>query len=665
MTVPSQAGWTLTITLESPFALSGGSPDQPGLDHVINRRRINQKDHAVVSGTLLRGILRDSAQSLAAACAPSVFGQDAVDWLFGTPSQPPGVPTDTGLAAREEGALKNSTMHGWAQNMLPLPSALVVDDLISDQPLPDTSGIYHRVSLDPDLGSAREGHLQMIELPWPVGTAVSFSGSLRLGPSAASSSGSATSSPAERAEKLLRQAVTLLTRYAIGGFRSAGFGRVLEAKLTPLPSPPTIAVSVPSLSLEPGRRTLLRVRADRPMVVSTQRASDNHGVSAATLSGAVLKGALAAMLGQTLKEDAIAQALSALRFGEAQPVPAGQGLTNTVARSAVLPRSWIRTVTADGTARYVNLAFVPASTLPPDEIPAGPFDFKSADYAALSAGLGLSATSPARTTATRTAMDYQRGAGRFDPDSNAGAVFAYTAVCPHDEGGSPIDWELAIDVPDGIDAQALNRISVALRRGWDRVGKTGARLTLTAARTVGSPQISDAVLLDRPDDGQGAAAVKAAIMLQTPAALLDPARKAQATDLNTRYQDYFAAQGCTLEATFAAHQLAGGYQALRYSPSPDGYCPWILTSPGSVFVLGFPDRDSARTALTRWQAAGLPPPDWLDGRSWRTNPFVTENGFAAIQCLDPAQTEIAAPAPSSRPGQTPYALDFGILAERV
>ena len=73
------------------------------------------------------------------------------------------------------------------------------------------------------------------------------------------------------------------------------------------------------------------------------------------------------------------------------------------------------------------------------------------------------------------------------------------------------------------------------------------------------------------------------------------------------------------------------------------YLPWVLTAPGSVFVLkaqaGF--EEAAQGRLAQWTTEGLPLPAWVetryestpgagDGGTWHRNPFIPENGFGEV-----------------------------------
>ncbi|MCT8268016.1 hypothetical protein NYQ83_12095 [Afifella sp. JA880] len=138
------------------------------------------------------------------------------------------------------------------------------------------------------------------------------------------------------------------------------------------------------------------------------------------------------------------------------------------------------------------------------------------------------------------------------------------------------------------------------------------------------------------------------IVLQTPAHLLDipQIRRLQNGE---RLQDVYAdLLRDVLEPTaatavdwekleiFARHEWAGGRQAVRYDREIGGepsYYPYLLTKPGTVFILPVAEADAkAQDALSGSIAEiarlGLPSTDRI--RGWERAPFLRECGFGDV-----------------------------------
>jgi hypothetical protein len=89
-----------------------------------------------------------------------------------------------------------------------------------------------------------------------------------------------------------------------------------------------------------------------------------------------------------------------------------------------------------------------------------------------------------------------------------------------------------------------------------------------------------------------------------------------------------------LKRYFASQSLAGGYYLHRRFRSQEKYSPWLLTDPGSVFLLKIVQPNDAKQVslvqelIERWYFSGLPPYD--SSLEWRNCPYVRENGYGEI-----------------------------------
>jgi hypothetical protein len=73
----------------------------------------------------------------------------------------------------------------------------------------------------------------------------------------------------------------------------------------------------------------------------------------------------------------------------------------------------------------------------------------------------------------------------------------------------------------------------------------------------------------------------------------------------------------------------GGYQATRFRPWNPTYHPFVVTEPGSVFLL----HGDIEEDLEQLARGGLPLPLFQKANplDWRNCPFVPQNGFGAIR----------------------------------
>ena len=548
------------VTLESPFLMRGIEGSDFGVDAAQLR---DASGRALIPGDQVRGVLRQAVRELAAAdAAPALDERD----LFGR-------------APKEAtGQVDEARGH------------LVVGDLAAD--CPPTGEVLPRVALDAGTGSARRGHLQMVELVAPIGAEVTFTGSLLL--FAPAGSGAAI-------VDALRLALAMVP--AIGAHKTVGFGRVVRTELT-MPSAP-VAMTPPQAAASPGGRFVWSFGVDRPLLVSSRRVEANVLAGAEVIPGGVLKGALARRL--TLGGVDIAAApwvdlLSDLHVGHAFPVKDG------LERGRALPLS-IATNRA-GDALRDELLEADARLLE-GEVPAFRPDWKG-DTAEtevrrrLGIGGGLD-----QIMRTRTAIEPERGAAA------EGSLFSFKMIDP-----AGVRWQAVVDTAD-IAAAELGSVLSLLEAGLDGIGKTDASMLAPALDPAPPPQ-GIAPVPHHPDHY--------AIMLETPALIIDTPALENGQMLHRAFADYFEeASGGTLSLVrfFASQSWAGGIVALRRKP----YRPFVLVDAGACFLLqGDPDR------LRDWLRFGLPQPAWAvaEGLDWRACVYLRENGFGAIS-LDRAR----------------------------
>lgn len=451
-----------------------------------------------------------------------------------------------------------------------LRGALVFSDLRAEGPLAKPTPST-RVEIDdktPDApGTVREGHLVVTELVALPGAEVQFLGKIY----------GHAENEAQAVEwiALLRAAATHVS--AIGSMKSAGFGEVVSVDLSKLQ---VVALSAAPVA-PPAGRVAVALSFDRPFLVDAQRVADNVVASSETVPGGVIKGALAAALralGQPPENDADFSALSITHA-----VPEGSS-------RAVLPLSW---VWLPDEARFADVLADPGLALGEQRFVTRP-DWKPAQIQAAETlrgvkrvGLGLS----------------DRAHVRIDPETGAAvdqALFFTTLVDP----GQTL-WRSEIDF-GAIPAPKQALYWGALMAGLDRVGSTGARVSVQALGAAPAPTTVT------PGDWL--------VVLETEAVLGDPAEGPPAEVYGAYWRDV---AGAEMTGFMAAQDLRGDYLGMR---GAGVYRPHFVTLPGGAFRLRV--TDPAR--LSDLVRAGLPPRLGKTRPGWQDCPFQPENGWGRI-----------------------------------
>jgi hypothetical protein len=130
------------------------------------------------------------------------------------------------------------------------------------------------------------------------------------------------------------------------------------------------------------------------------------------------------------------------------------------------------------------------------------------------------------------------------------------------------------------------------------------------------------------------------ITLQTAAILCNPAEldeKSGRNELRNAYEkcwEDISSGKLKLTRYFASQSLSGGYYLIRRFQPNKPYNPFLLTNPGSVFVLEAKSAVSdAQELIDVWISKGLPIPDWAKssyGETWKSCPYLPNDGFGEI-----------------------------------
>lgn len=560
--------WDLSIDLRSPFLIPGPSVNATLSDA---RPARDADGDPIIPGTLIRGLFRDALESVGFHDALALFGAAS-----GRDKSDHGPSGPDAADAAETRVVDN----------VPKRRSFDIPDLVADRTAQaDRPAHFSRVALDSaGTGAAREGHLQFIELAAPLGCVVRFTGTI--------------TGVAEKPDVLLnsfRKASRLIR--AIGSNKSSGFGEVVGIEFSLAEPTASHPAPAPISSTASGCRHIdIAFVLDRPFLVNAAHTTANEFKGAEVIPGAVLKGALAGWIaGLGITPDQLART----RIGHAFPAPDGKKEPAAVPPlSLALCKDGKRSLLLD------RLLADDLDGLPPDNWgpPIFTTDWKPGDSGAILTYLGLSRLNLRRDTRTRTAIDRKTGTAAYDPETETGALFSYSAIRP-----DGYRWVSRWSIPDDVDAAALSSLLALLGQGLPGIGKTRAVATATSVTPVDAPP---------PAPLPGGLW---AFTLQTDAALGD----GEFAD----YQAYWRGLDFTLVRHFAEQRLAGGYQALRYPAKPDGYAPYVLTRAGSVFLVKGGDADRVAGLLRD----GLPPVTPFNQRDWRAFPFGRENGFGAVR----------------------------------
>lgn len=587
----------LSLTLRSPFVTRGIAPDRATIDTPLAR---DAKRRIMLPGTLIQGVVRAALGELCHHLEHHILEggtgplREEIVNLFGRGS--------------DEEPTSRTGIDGWKVQNEPRRGQLSFGDLVvegSDQPS-TADQVLTRIQIDAGLGSAREGFLQVIELPYAQGDEVVFSGKAHL---------RAGAMDAGRAKLLIERALALVP--AIGAVKSAGFGKLVGYEVE---APEAIVLTPVKLAVTTGP-IAIRYKIDRPFLIGSSKSSGNLFRGDDVIPGAAIKGVLAEALkdaglmdtsmGDWLAELTISHAFPGERGNQAparQPLPRSLAVASPLGRGDPLVMD--RLLAGDDGGRIDNELYQLAFS----------GDWKPKDQDLVAGAVEVGAPSPRRDVRTRTKIDPKTGTSAFEQIEGeaeaAGQLFSYSAVCADEH-----DWHGWLMTPTGVSSPELEALLGLLEAGVIGFGKTSACLMgMEAALDHGltPPEVMPVAPGDR----------RYAVTLLTPALLNDQEALRSDPDLFSDYAHYWENLGFRLHDFYAGQCIEGGYVALRYPQRDDGYEPYLLTEPGSVFLIE-PEDGAGLDGLL---LAGLPPNKAITRRDWESCPYLSENGFGMIRC---------------------------------
>lgn len=600
MSVRTEA--SLSLTLESPFLSKGAGAAALGVDACL---ATDDQGRAIIPGDQIKGLLAAALDDMAkagvgdaGAIRKRLFGRESADGH--APNRGQALFTDLASAA----PIRSASGTPWHHH-----PAHETDE--KRRPL----GVLTRIALDDKTGAVRAGHLQVIEMPWPIGTPVDLTGTVVL------FAGDETEAARDLA--VLRAALALIP--AAGAQRSLGFGVVLDHDLRATHGPEPLP-AVPDPKQDKGDRVRLVLAADRPVLVDAEQVADNVFQGATVIPGAVLKGALATRLDRGgCMTEGWSKALERLVFNHAHPRVPSLDEAGTPTRTLVPARPLPFSVITDrdpgtGTLTIADaLRCLDSGVFASGRAPVFGIDWKDDVRRRVTADVLFQAPlDPLYDMRTHTQMDNTTYTSAED------RLFTWSALVPRLADGSDLTWQVDLVAPEAVDRPFLAVIADRLRaEGLEGVGKTEATL-----RVVDEPAWTST---PAPAPLPSASPDLWAVTLLTPAVLTPlEVLRTNGDDIQAAYGAYWTdVSGGALEMlnVFAAQRLAGGYQALRYRLDRSDYDPYLLTVPGSVFLL---KGDGAATLGPALSTNLALPPSIGARATWRTFPFLPENGFGAI-----------------------------------
>jgi len=599
---PELVCWKVGLKVRGPLLTTSSAPLGFGIDAPFAR---NAAGEYYLAGSLVKGRLKESWQELAAV--EGVVEWNWVRWIGKEPPVPGSEDWDS-----ERGLLQFADF-----TFEPAGSAALEAD-------PENT-ITYRIQRDRMTHSVKAGQNLMIQSPFAAGGEYWFVGRVW---------GIASADEAVLIERRMRQGLCFTP--AVGAETTVGFGVVTcvaverEAEWT----------SGTGWERTNAARWGLVLTPEGPLCLAGRRLADNIFESEPEIAGGVIKGALATLIQRLYSGkqrdvsqltpsgcEELCEEFSRLRILHAKAVRKG-----IRQRPCAVPLSAVRLASKEP-PELRDAAFTVGSEPVDGYAPAFQIDWKGGKDAEEYFGI----THPVWELRVRTQIETER---RRAKDEN---LFAYRMLAARaDAGKGAIDeyeWIGEIDFT-GVAAGKRTRVQAQLARllglyGLPGVGKLKTRCV--ASRV-------DLTMRVEAVANKGVHTNQWVVTLQTPALLCDVAEigagLSDALEVYSRYWAWASGECMQLERMFAAQTLAGGGHLWKQVSRRAAYRPYVLTQPGSTFVLTgvHGGTQTPEQCLGRWSECGLPLAETVckafgltgDERDWQRCPYVPQNGFGEI-----------------------------------
>lgn len=483
----------------------------------------------------------------------------------------------------------------------PVRGRLQFSDFVTDR------DPVHQVSIEinDESGAADDGQLQLMETLGKAGEAVVFRGTISFL--------SSDDSSADRLEEVIIKA--LRWSAAFGSNKSVGFGQVsavsVSRKRDHLPE---------SSSQQPSAHGLIHpaMRFSKPVCVSKRRISENVFESDEVISGGVVRGAIATMMfqlgltsGPEINKSSVVAGweelgknFNLIRYSFLFPSANGK-------RPVCPPLSLVKLKSLQGEGHDIDDAAehddVPVRS---KSAPAFAIDWK--ERADVDEAFGWPQVRRDLRVHVKIDADLRR--------AEDGKLFGWECVLPDE-----LAWMGTIDFSGITDTEERSKTEQQLRAivtlGLHFVGKTAASATVILR------DCAEVAVEQRTNETK-----KWVVTLQTPTLLCDPVKLSGSVDpgaaLQAEYRTYWKARGFELVQFFATQTLAGGEYLRRRFRRDRPYEPFLLTDPGSCFVL-----DVSGDKPVDFSGNLLPLPAWVadrHGDDWKSNPYLPSDGFGEV-----------------------------------
>lgn len=459
-----------------------------------------------------------------------------------------------------------------------------------------------RIRIGEQTEAVEEGALLTLEAPYSTGEQAVFEGHVDF---------VGIPDELDQMVRVLRTGLNWISQ--AGGQRTVGFGRILKATVGAPRRPEQIA-GVPANT----ERLALVLQFRDPICIAEARNSGNTFETCDVVPGGVIKGALANLIaageGQAPGWDLakcgtfpdLCANFSKLRVSHLFPAPAGK-----VER----PTRWPMSLVLDSNDHFHDAAHWEGLRLINGCAPAFCHDWKPKHFERVEHFWSWPYVP--RTLRVRTAIDYDEARAK------EAALFAYQMLEPT---GYVWIGEIGLEgVSENLRAIVVTQLSEALANGLPGIGRNQSH----AMPADGSFVPSARSVIARHDP-------LTVLTLQTPVLLRAPNQDGYERSIEELSQGALA-----LERHFTTERLSGAeFMANRYFNKGKDYKPWLLTEPGSVFVVRPTGKGNAAAAIRSFCLSGFPVSDSIRNfyglpqidasELWRYCPYIPQNGFGEV-----------------------------------
>lgn len=550
----------LSVTLVAPFLFPGLSSSALYFDKAAMR---DSAMRLVIPRDQVRGVLRHGFDELAEIGAVT---RTQVRNLFGF---------GAGDALPITGADKGNVLDIEADGR----GRIFFSDLVTEKDYPLDLPPHPRVAIDDadDSGSAKPGHLVLIEQIALPGTKVTFNGNVH----------------AYIEEQQVEQLSTQLklafeTHLSLGAMKTVGFGRIETARVG-------TAIAHTKQATQPSDdRVKWSFNVDRPYLVDAERVAENAYLGRPIIPGGALKGLVRRhldLINYPLPEK-FDSSFALMRFSH------GRRLPNNKHRPASIVWDKRR-------ERLVDLALDAIDV----DNPVWQADWKAGSKASMEASTVWPETLDELTTEERVHTEINRHNGTVADHK----LYSTIAYHPPSQG-----FVASVDFADASQSQRAPVLE-AIQSILGGLGRTDA---IVEPIDLGPNDTEEPTITSGRNTW----------ILETPGLLAD---YEDGTSAHDAYRTFWRQKlpSSELVRHYAQQRLVGGYQAYRFGER-DKYRPFLLTERGAVFVLNIGEddldaaRDLLRNGICRDKIAGT-------ALRWSNCPFVRENGYGELMVHTP------------------------------